>query len=116
MVTDDIKRPATLATMVLSANARASAQDADEEEEDLGFEGDRQSRFLEEEEEIPSDDFLLNFSFRRYRHELMGLLYIVLAVFLVHRFIRPRHRRGCSIIVVFVFVLYYVFSCVLRLI
>lgn len=115
MVTDDIKRPATLATMVLSAHARASAQDADEEEEDLGFEGDRQSRFLEEEE-IPFDDFLLYFSFRRYRHELMGLLYIALAVLLVHRLIRPRHRRGCSIIIVFVFVLYYVFSCVLRLI
>lgn len=114
----DIYRPAALATFVLMAKAQARAQEDDDGDYDEGefMDGGPSGRFFEEEEYGYLDDEMpFRFSYRRYRHELNVLLFIVLALFIVHRLIGPRHRRGCGIFVVFACVIYYVLTYVLRL-
>ena len=109
------QRAASLATLVLVAQTQVQAQYDDDDDVEIFQDGGRSGRFIEEEE-FEYDDMPIQFSYRRYRHELNSLFWMAMALFAVNKLIRPRHRRGCSIIVVFFFVVYYVLSHVLRLI
>lgn len=98
------------------AQTQAKAQDDSEENEgDIGFEEGRPSRYIEEEE-VDLEGIPFYFSYRPYRHEINYLLLLALALFLVNRLIFQRHRRGCSIIVIFIFIIYYILDRVLRFI
>ena len=108
------QRMAALATLTLVARAQVRAQDDDGEDEDFSMDAGRSGRFVEEED-MDFNDMPMQFSYRRYRHELNSLLWMAVALFAVNKLIHRRHRRGCSFIVVFVFVVYYVLSHVLRL-
>lgn len=113
---DNIYRPATFATLFLIAQPKAKAQDDSEEPEgDIGFGEGRPGRYIEEED-VDLEDMPFQFSYRRYRHEIDYLLWLALALFLVNRLIIKRHRRGCSIIIVFIFIIYYILDRVLRFI
>ena len=98
------------------AQTQAKAQDDSEENEgDIGFEEGQSSRYIEEED-VDLEDMRIHFSYWRYRHEINYLLLLVLALFLVNRLIIKRHHRGCSIIIVFIFIIYYILDRVLRFI
>lgn len=115
--TADIYRPAALATFVLMAKTQARAQEEEDDDyyEDEFMDGGRSDRFLEEEELYYIEDMPFRFSYRRYRHELNTLIFIAVAVLLVYKLVQPRHRRGCSIVVVFFCIIYYILFYVLRL-
>ena len=113
---DNIYRPAAFATLFLMAQTQAKAQDDSEENEgDIGFEEGQSSRYIEEED-VDLEDMRIHFSYRHYRHEINYLLLLVLALFLTNRLIIKRHHRGCSIIIVFIFIIYYILDRVLRFI
>lgn len=113
---DNIYRPAAFATLFLMAQTQSKAQDDSEENEgDIRLEEGRPDRYIEEED-VDMEDMPFNFSYRRYRHEIDYLLWLALALFLINRLIIKRHRRGCSIIIVFIFIIYYILDRVLRFI
>ena len=79
-----------------------------DEDIELGGRKDYRTEIPADEDEMIEDYLLINL--RKYEHLIPYIIVFVIVVTLVHGAMAKRDRKGCTIVVIFAFVVYYFFN------